>query len=65
MKFGTDIHVPQRMDLTGFCDPVAFHLAHPGGQTFNSSVTLVYDQILKKLKTNQQPQLYFVLISTC
>lgn len=51
MKFGTDIPVPHRMDPTDVCDPAAFHLAPPGDQICHSSLTSVYDQMQKKLRT--------------
>ena len=32
MKFGRDIHVPQRMDPNDFGDPLTFPLESPAGQ---------------------------------
>lgn len=47
MKFDTDIHVPLRMNINKFCDPLTFDLTPSSGQ--NLSNTLFYDQILAKL----------------
>ncbi len=61
MKFGADIHGPQRMHPNDFGDPLAFPLVLPLGQDLNLSNTLVYDQIPKYLQVQwDQPQLHFV-----
>ncbi len=37
MKFGTDGHGTQRMNLNDFGVPLTFHLAPPAGQRFHLS----------------------------
>ncbi len=51
MKFGTCIDVPVRMNCNHFSDPLTFHLVPSSGQNFDSSSSLIYDQIPAKLMT--------------
>ncbi len=39
IKFGTNIHVPLRMNSNNFGDTLTFHLAPPAGQNLNLSNT--------------------------
>lgn len=41
MKFGLDIHVPQRINCNHFGDPLTFNVAPPFGRNFNVLSTLV------------------------
>ncbi len=43
IKFGADIHGPQRMNCNNF-DPLTFRLAPSSGQKINLSNILAYDQ---------------------
>lgn len=43
MNFCTDMHGPQRMVPTDFCDPLTSHLAQSLGQNFNFSSALMHD----------------------
>ncbi len=54
MKFGTHIHVSLRINCDDYGDPLTFHLASSSGQNFSLSNTLVYDQMLAKLRTFPQ-----------
>ena len=45
MTFGTDTHVPIRMNCIYFGDSLTFDLAPPSGLNFNLLNTLVYDEI--------------------
>ncbi len=51
MNFGSDIHVPLKMNCSNFGDPLTFHPAPSSGQHVNVSNTLVYDQISAELQT--------------
>ena len=44
-KCSTNIHVPCRMNLNDFGDPLTFHLAPPSGQNMNCSNILVLDHM--------------------
>ena len=41
--FFADIHIPLRMNVNHFGDPLTFHLVPSLGQNLNMSSTLVYD----------------------
>ncbi len=59
-KFGTDIHVPLRMNCMNFNGPLTFHLAPSSGQNFNLSNAFVLPAKLMAFQLASD-----VLISKC